>query len=242
MSCVHHVKVNWFEAETEPLMISPYYEWRKRDFLDTYQTLPVLCLEPSTFHLIETSLAPLPKELMRRMFQSSYKHHHRYDFGAIICDQTAVLAIDTLGYDFPLLKSRLTPIKEKQVLTMCQTLKPCQYQIEKQRETPSIYHLTHPHLVGLTRKEREIKSLLLFMLEQLTLNEQYEALTYFTTLYYRLKKRPAKDFGPSFLEELKTGYTAVHEELVKNMLPLDACYQELYEEAVVEETFEHFQY
>lgn len=81
------------------------------------------------------------------------------DFAAVICDQTAVLSIDTLGYNFPLLKSRLTPIKEKQVLTICQPQKPS-------REH-TWYHLAHRDLIGLTRKERELKGLLLFMFEQL---------------------------------------------------------------------------
>lgn len=179
MSCVHHVKVNWFEAETEPLMICLYYEWRKRDFLDTYQTMPVICVDQTTLRLIETRLSPLPKDLMRRLFQSSYKHHNRYDFAAVICDQTAVLAIDTLGYDFPLLKSRLTPIKEKQVLTICQSQKPSSYPVQKPSREHTWYHLAHRDLIGLTRKERELKGLLLFMFEQLARNEQVEALTYF---------------------------------------------------------------
>ncbi len=242
MSCVHHVKVNWFEAEVEPLMICPYYEWRKRDFLDTYQTLPVICVDQATFRLIESSLLPLPKDFFRRLFQSSYKHHYRYDFAAVISDQTTVLAIDTLGYDFPLLKSRLTPIKEKQVLTMCQSQKPAHYSVETPIQEHTWYHLTGNDLIGLTRKERELKSLLLFMFEQLALHEQGEALTYFTTLYYRLKKAPVKRFGPVFLQEVKTGFTSVHEELIKNMLPLGSCYRELYEEATREEAFEHFQY
>ena len=202
----------------------------------------MICVDETTFRSIEMSLSPLPKDLMRRLFQSSYKHHYRYDFAAIICDQTTVLAIDTLAYDFPLLKSRLTSLKEKQVLTMCQSQKPSRYPVKQSMQKQMWFHLVSHELIGLTRKERELKALLLFMFEQLEKNGQVEALNYFTTLYYRLKKVPAKRFGPIFLQEIKTGFTSVHEELIKNMLPLGVCYRELYEEAIIEEAFEHFQY
>lgn len=240
MACVHHVKVNWFEAETEPLAISPYYEWRKSDFLDTYQTLPVICLEPVVFDMIETSLSPLPKSFLQRMFQASFKHHHRYDFSTIICDQSRVLAIDTLGYEFPLLKSRLTPIKEKQTLNLCESLDVCSFKIKYQPQDVTEYDLTHQQLLGLTRKERELKRLLLFMFKQLSDTKQLAALEYFTTLYYRLTNQAPQSHGHLFLQELKSEFTEVHIELIKNMLPLNHIYQELYEDALNEETYEYY--
>ena len=125
---------------------------------------------------------------------------------------------------------------------MCQSQKLSRYPVKQSMQKQMWFHLVSDELIGLTRKERELKALLLFMFEQLEKNGQVEALNYFTTLYYRLKKVPAKRFGPIFFFFLKTGFTSVHEEFIKNMLPLGSCYRELREEAIIEEAFEHFQY
>jgi len=125
---------------------------------------------------------------------------------------------------------------------MCQSQKPSRYPVKQSMQKQMWFHLVSHELIRLTRKKRELKALLLFMFEQLEKNGQVEALNYFSTLYDRLKKVPAKRFGPIFLQEIKTGFTSVHEELIKNMLSLGACYRELHEEAIIEEAFEHFQY
>ncbi|GEN56808.1 UPF0736 protein [Halolactibacillus alkaliphilus] len=240
MSCIHHVKVNWFETETETLSICPFYEWRKRDFIDTYQTVPILCLEKETFSMIESTLSGLPQTFFLKMHQKSMKHHHRYDYCAVLTDKQSILAIDTLGYDFPLLKSRLTPIKEQQVLKISETLPICdgELKVVKPKHTP--YTLTNQQLIGLTRQERELKYLLMSMFEQLEKNKQYQAIDYFMTVYYRLINRPVERGYQIFLKTIACGFTKAHHELIKNMLPLDACYQELYFEAITDETIENY--
>ncbi|PNB76742.1 DUF3603 domain-containing protein, partial [Pseudomonas sp. FW305-BF6] len=67
-------------------------------------------------------LLELPSGLLTEVFQKSYvrKNHERIqlDYCFVVTDGNGIIAVDTIGYNIPIRKSRLIPRQEQMVYDM----------------------------------------------------------------------------------------------------------------------------
>src|SRR5690625_7871259 len=98
------------------------------------------------------------------------------DYACIITDGQSVLAIDAVKYSIPIRKSRLVPRQDKVVLQMVKDCEPKSDQFTKQsiQNNNDSLSLKTEHAVGLTRKEQQLKQLLMMALSHLQIPANLE--------------------------------------------------------------------
>src|SRR5690606_24543950 len=165
MMYLHDVWVNWFEGEENGYNICHFHEWRKDDSIELLDQVPVLKVTPELYNYIENELSDLPEALLNDVYQKAYlrKNHERIqlDYCFIVTDGISILAVDTIGYQVPIRKSRIIPRQEQLVYDMIEKEPISHYSINTIR--PKEYHILSPSpelMAGLTRKERQLKKLL----------------------------------------------------------------------------------
>ncbi|MED4971199.1 DUF3603 family protein, partial [Parageobacillus toebii] len=134
---------------------------------------------------IENSLSEIPKQLLEDVYQKAYvrKNHERIqlDYCFVITDGYGILAVDTIGYNIPIRKSRLIPRQEQLVYEMVAEHQEEPYPLPAHEKE---YHILSPSpewMMGLTRKERQLKQLLFMALDQLHLTKNVAEVRYWYT-------------------------------------------------------------
>jgi hypothetical protein len=239
MLYLHDVWVNWFEGEENGYNVCHFHEWRKSDSVDLLDQTPLLKLEKPLFHYIENDLGELPEVLLNDVFQKSYvrKNHERLqqDYCFIATDGDGIIAVDTLGYDIPIRKSRLIPRQEQLVFDMVKEIEPESYTF-----TPSDqkeYHILSPEpdlMKGLTRKERQLKQLLFMALDQLHSSQNTAEIRYWFTEWSPYNYESIQDMGfqeafQNLFEEVKSGWTKKHEQLCEGLIKGQPFFERLWE-------------
>ncbi|MRB55853.1 DUF3603 family protein, partial [Bacillus thuringiensis] len=83
------------------------------DVIELLDQVPLLLVESVLFHYIENDLGELPQGLLNDIYQKAYlrKNHERIqvDYCFVVTDGLGILAVDTIGYQIPIRKSRLIP-------------------------------------------------------------------------------------------------------------------------------------
>lgn len=105
------------------------------------------------------------------------KNHERLqqEYCFVVTDGKGIIAIDTIGYNVPIRKSRLIPRQEQMVYEMVENVQAEKYEFQVE-ETEKEHHILSPSpfiMNGLTRKERQLKQLLFMALGSITYNEKY---------------------------------------------------------------------
>src|SRR5690606_23818767 len=124
------------------------------------------------YDYMENDLQELPKTLLDSVYNRAYlrKNQERIpiEYAFVATNGTSIIAIDTMGYTLPIRKSRLIPRQERLVYEMIEKLEPVSFSFSKNQSKE--YHtlsLPPEEMVGLTRKERQLKQLLMMMLDQM---------------------------------------------------------------------------
>lgn len=142
MLYLHDVWVNWFEGEENSYNICHFHEWRRDDTIELLDQVPLLLVDSLLFHYIENDLSDLPQELMNDVYQKAYsrKNHERVqlEYCFVVTDGNGILAVDTIGYNIPIRKSRLIPRQEQLVYDMIEQHEPINYQFEGELEKKNI--------------------------------------------------------------------------------------------------------
>ncbi|SEO50644.1 Protein of unknown function [Amphibacillus marinus] len=167
MNVIQDVWVNWFEGEANGYNICPFYEWRKLDDIELIDTIPVLYIESQFFTYIENQLDDLPKKLLDFIKGQTVIKGERIIYAAIVTDGLNVLAFDTMGYQMPLKKSRLIPRQERKVLRMVDGKQRQYFRLSDrlQENGNHIFSLAPEAMIGLMRRERELKQLTMLALD-----------------------------------------------------------------------------
>jgi len=203
MLYVHDVWVNWFEGATKGHAVPEFEAWRKTDNVELLDQSPLLYVTEELFDYVENGMEPLPQEMLKAIHQSAYirKNHERtaLEYAAVITDGIRVLAFDTDEFPaeeglsdpgtpvWPLKKSRLIPRQYQLVLEMIEGYEPedfgATFVTEKAEETVEarILNITDVHMLGLTRREKEMKEILMDCLYQLSQSENMEEVRYWYT-------------------------------------------------------------
>ncbi|UII57013.1 YjbA family protein [Cytobacillus spongiae] len=239
MLYLHDVWVNWFEGEENGYNVCPFHEWRKDDGVELLDQVPLIKVETILFNYIENDLAELPQQLMDDIFQKAYlrKNHERIqlDYCFVISDGTGIIAIDTIGYNIPIRKSRLIPRQEQLVYEMLENHEAGKYSFKGEKGKD--FHILSPEpelMSGLTRKERQLKQLLFMALDQLHSSTNEAEVRYWYTewcpeRYSHIQQMEFTEAWSHLYSELKYGWTDKHETFCENIIKGQPFFEKLWE-------------
>ena len=240
MLYLHDVWVNWFEGEENGYNVCHFHEWRKDDGVELLDQVPLLKIDPILFHFIENDLSELPQQLLDDIYQKAYlrKNHERVqlEYCFVVSDGMGILAVDTIGYNIPIRKSRLIPRQEQLAYEMLDNHEAISYSFNDQRALKDFHILSpSPELMnGLTRKERQLKQLLFMALDQLYSSKNVAEVRYWFTEwspeYY--SEIQQMDFDHAWLqlfEQSKYGWTNKHEKFCENLIKGQPFFEKLWE-------------
>jgi len=239
MMYLHDVWVNWFEGEENGYNVCHFHEWRKDDNIELLDQVPLLKISSTLFNYIENDLSELPQQLLDDVYQKAYlrKNHERIqlDYCFIATDGNGILVVDTLGYKIPIRKSRLVPRQEHLVYDMVENQEESQYTFTI--ESTKQYHILSPDpelMMGLTRKERQLKQLLFMALDQMISTKNAAEVRYWYTEWApdRYKKIQQMDFEDAWnhlYEEAKYGWSEKHEKLCEGLIKGQPFFEKLWE-------------
>lgn len=184
MKYLYDVWVNWFEGEEEGYNVCEYHEWRSNDRIDILEQVPYIYITENFYHYIENSLHELPDCFLEDIYKRTYTRKGAsrkvLEYACIITDGRKVMAINTLGYHIPLQKSRLIPRQERQILEHCEKEEPVYYSVPfvSEDNIGSLLKMKESHVIGLTRRERQLKKVLIIALDQLKATDNRNELLY----------------------------------------------------------------
>ncbi|WP_270577836.1 YjbA family protein [Caldibacillus thermoamylovorans] len=239
MMYLHDVWVNWFEGEENGYNVCHFHEWRKDDTIELLDQVPVLKVTKDLYDYIENGLTDLPESLLNDVFQKAYlrKNHERIqlDYCFIITDGIGILAVDTLGYQIPMRKSRIIPRQEQLVYEMIAEENPIKYSIPKHPKKE--HHIMSPEpeiMMGLTRKERQLKQLLFLALDYLYTSKNTGQVRYWYTEwapghYSTIRTKSFEEIWNQLYEEVKLGWTEKHEKLCEALIKGEPYFEKLWE-------------
>src|SRR5690625_598423 len=225
MLYLYDVWVNWFEGEEEGYNVCHYHEWRKTDQIEILEQVPVIHITESLYGYIENSLYDLPTELLDMIHKRAYirKGHTRQmlEYACIITDGRGILAIDTIGYHIPVRKSRLIPRQEQQVFELCKKVKPKHFDFTpiNDDQKQSLMSMDKDYVNGLTRRERQLKKLLMIAMEQLKTTDNVNEVLYWLSEWdneqvtYAMQQASIQEVWQTLYDEIKFGWTKAHEKL-----------------------------
>lgn len=240
MLYLHDVWVNWFEGEENGYNICHFHEWRKDDGVELLDQVPLLKIDTVLFNYIENDLSELPQQLLDDIFQKAYlrKNHERVqlDYCFVVTDGIGILAVDTIGYNIPIRKSRLIPRQEQLVYEMIENNENTAYHFQ-QHIIEKDFHILSPEpvlMAGLTRKERQLKQLLFMALDQLQSSDNEAEIRYWFTewcpeKYSDIQEMSFRDAWERLFEETKFGWSKKHEHFCENIIKGQPFFEKLWE-------------
>lgn len=230
MNYLYDVWVNWFESEEQGYNVCAYHEWRKKDSIEVLEQVPLLYIEENLFHYLENSLHEIPEDLSKKIVNRTYQRkgleRKLLEYVCVVTDGRGIIAIDTGGFQIPLRKSRLIPRQEQQVYSLCSKLKrqDFQFHIPEKDDTKDLASIPSVYMIGLTRKERQLKKILLMALEPLKNSHDRNELLYWygewnqTELWSELYQQPMGELWQSLYEDVSNGWSIAHAHLCKQLI------------------------
>ncbi|SFA78648.1 MULTISPECIES: YjbA family protein [unclassified Bacillus (in: firmicutes)] len=240
MLYLHDVWVNWFEGEENGYNVCHFHEWRKDDGIELLDQVPLLKVETILFNYIENDLSEIPQQLLDEIFQKAHlrKNHERIqmEYCFVITDGVGILAVDTIGYNIPIRKSRLIPRQEQLVYEMIENHDAKAYSFNAINDEKT-FHILSPEpklMSGLTRKERQLKQLLFMALDQLYTSKNQAEIRYWFTewcpeRYSVIQAMDVDDAWKQLFEETKYGWTGRHEKFCENIIKGQPFFEKLWE-------------
>ncbi|XJZ28180.1 YjbA family protein [Bacillota bacterium Lsc_1132] len=240
MLYLHDVWVNWFEGEENGYNICHFHEWRKDDGVELLDQVPLIKVEAILFNYIENQLSELPQQLLDDIFQKAYlrKNHERtqLEYCFVVSDGVGILAVDTIGYNLPIRKSRLIPRQEQLVYEMLENQEAKEYRFSA-KQAAKEFHILSPEpdlMRGLTRKERQLKQLLFMALDQLHSSKNEAEVRYWYTewcpeRYSFIQELTFEEAWSQLFEESKYGWSKKHENFCENIIKGQPFFEKLWE-------------
>ncbi|HLR51293.1 MAG TPA: YjbA family protein [Candidatus Avamphibacillus sp.] len=229
MLYLHDVWVNWFEGEENAYNVCYFHEWRKEDKIELLDQVPLVYITKDLYNHIENNMQDVPKSLMDMIYKRAYVRKGQtrdvIEYAAIVTDGNEIVVFDTIGYSIPIRKSRLIPRQEQMVYDMIKNTKPKKFSFNKELYKKEYHILSMPpeYVHGLTRRERQLKQLLMMSLDQLRTTNNIEELRYWLTEW-----DPKKYSSIRFMDEdqvwnelyhgVKEGWSAAHEDLCVKLI------------------------
>lgn len=237
---IRDVWINWFEGEENGYNVCEFFEWRKDDKIELLDQVVIIRVTSKLFDYIENNLAELPEDLLNDVYQQSFQRKNnqriQLDYCFIATDGKKVLAVDTLGYQTPIRKSRLMPRQEEIVLELAMNEFVKDYYVEY-LDLPREYHILSPHpklMSGLIRKERQLKQILFMVLDQLYATGNAAQIRYWYTEwspnnYEAIQAMNFETAWQGLFNEVKYGWSTQHYQLCERMIKGQPFFEKLWE-------------
>lgn len=241
MMYLHDVWVNWFEGEENGYNVCSFHEWRKDDSVELLDQVPLIKIDSALYNYIENDMAELPQQLLDEIYQKAFlrKNHERrqLDYCFVISDGVGILAIDTIGYNIPIRKSRLIPRQEQLAYEMLESQETKEYAFTVTETSKKEFHILSPEpelMKGLTRKERQLKQLLFMALDQLYSSQNVAEIRYWFTewrpdLYQTIQVLDFEEAWEQLFEQTKYGWTMKHENFCENLIKGQPFFEKLWD-------------
>ncbi|MFT8709934.1 MAG: DUF3603 family protein [Sporolactobacillus sp.] len=239
MELISDVWVNWFEGEENGYNVCAFYEWRKHDFIELLDQVPLVKVEQSLYDFIENELQDLPQDLLQDVRNRSVicKNNQReiIEYCFIATDGLRCIAADTLGYTIPMRKSRLIPRQEALLLEKAEKMSAASYPLPAHRE--KVHHLlslSPKWMIGLTRRERQLKQLLFMALDHLHTNGSVEEMRYWFTEWYPTRYAESRQMGfedawHDLLLGMRAGWSERHVDICERLIKGQSYFEKLWE-------------
>ncbi|OLN23835.1 hypothetical protein BTO30_02515 [Domibacillus antri] len=238
MLYLHDVWVNWFEGEENGCNVCPFHEWRKDDGMMLLDQVPVVIVRKQAMDYIENTLGELPEDLLKKVESKAFirkgSKREMMEYCFIASDGDRTMAIETMGYRVAVKKSRIMPQHELIVREMadCHAAEPFYFP----EITDKTYSLTEPApewMTGLTRKERQLKQLLLMAVDQLISSGNESELKYWFTewapdRYESIRKMELGEVAEQFSKAVTLGWSARHELLCSQIIKGRPFFEKMY--------------
>ncbi|MCP8615571.1 YjbA family protein [Salirhabdus salicampi] len=238
MMYLHDVWVNWFEGEENGYNVCHFHEWRKEDGIELLDQVPLLYVTEVLFHYIENDLQELPKSLLENVYQRAYLRRNQervpIDYAFVATDGISIIAVDTMGYSVPIRKSRLIPRQERLVYDMINKLEPTSFSFTPPQKEYHPLSLPPEQMVGLTRKERQLKQILMMIIDQLKQTAHVAELRYWLTEwapgnYEKIQQMEFEEVWQKLYDGFKDGWSSDHEEICRKMVRGQPFFEKLWE-------------
>lgn len=240
MQYMGDVWVNWFEGEENGYNVCAFHEWRKDDFIELLDQVPVLKMESTLFDQIENDLSELPEALLQDVHNKSYirKDNQRkvIEYGFVATDGEKIIAVDTMGYKIPVRKSRLVPRQEQSLFEKIKQESTQHYGYGEDQRVKE-YHILSPDprwMRGLTRRERQLKQLLFMALDQLYASGSTAEVRYWYTewvpkKYFEIQAMDFETAWKQLYDEAKQGWSEHHYEICRRLVKGQPYFENIWE-------------
>ncbi|SDI54675.1 DUF3603 family protein [Natribacillus halophilus] len=240
MARIRDVWVNWFEGEENGYNICPFHEWRSEDRIEVLDIAEVVRVTDHLYDQLENSLDTIPQPLLDAVHRKSALRKNMsklpLDYCFIATNGEATLVVDTLGYETPIRKSRMTPRQEKLALEAIEQSEEPGFG-EEGEPTEKEYHILSPHpeyMKGLTRKERQLKQLLFMIIDQLDTSGQDAEIRYWYTewspaRYMDIQMMSGEEALQALYNEVCLGWSKDHYELCEAMAKGQPFFEKLWD-------------
>lgn len=250
MLYMHDVWVNWFEGEENGYDVSYFHEWRKTDHIELLDQVPLLYISQAAYEYIANDMQELPEILLENIYRRGFlrkgQKRTALDYVCIITDGRDMIVFDTIGYHIPIRKSRLIPRQEQIVYNMVKKAKQQKFEIPI-RNYKKEYHILslEPELMmGLTRRERQLKKLLMIAIDQVWTSNQLEELRYWLTewdpkQYPFIRFMDKERVWATLYNGIKVGWTSRHEDMGLKLIKGQSFLEKIWNLESEEEKIRH---
>lgn len=228
---MYDVWVSWVDGRIARNRVLEFFEWAEDDSVDMFEEMAVIRVEPELYNFIESEYEKIPNQLLEMMKGQSRKRNpktnrvRKEDYAAVITDGERVIAIFTEGDTKPKLKSRLIPRQEALVFKMVKGHEAVDVEWERPAhdESPEedlmdqLLSSDIKYTIGLTRKERELREILMEAIFRLSCSENDSEIMYwyvelFPEMYESHNTVSRDDKMRAIWDKLKTGWSNRHLE------------------------------
>ncbi|HLR65294.1 MAG TPA: DUF3603 family protein [Pseudogracilibacillus sp.] len=183
---MYDVQVNWKIVNKREGVLE-YYEWEAEDDIETVAQMPVIFVRDDVFQYMYERTDDVPKKLLKLIRNETvlmkYDHEFIYKYACILSNKKDVFAFHWNDTYQEMKKSKLSFKQERFVLTYGDRAKiepifPPLFTYRKKRK-PNAF------LLGLTRREKTMRQMLLQMVGYITRkNDRYELIYWLKELHY----------------------------------------------------------
>ncbi|MCR6111381.1 DUF3603 family protein [Bacillus sp. A301a_S52] len=232
--------VNWFEGEENSYNVCEFFEWKKSDKIELLDQVTVVKINSALLDYIENTLQELPEELLADVYRQSFARQKSertpLDYCFIATDGLRAIVVDTIGYHTPIRKSKMVPRQEEQLRQLVEGHPEAEYYMDY-LECEKEYHILSPEprlMLGLIRKEKQLKQLLFMALDQLYSEAELAELRYWYTewaphKYHTIQFMDFEEVWQSLYEEIKIGWSAKHENYCRAMIKGQPFFEKLWD-------------
>jgi Protein of unknown function (DUF3603). len=240
MEIISDIWVNWFEGEENGYNVCEFHEWRKHDFIELLDQVPFVKVEKPFLDSIENNLLDLPEDFLTSIRNKSMisKNNQReiIEYCFIVSDGMTCLAADTLGYRIPVRKSRLIPRQENILLDRAAAMTAAHFTLPEvpEKKGQNLLSLNPGLMIGLTRRERQMKQLLFMALDHLQSDGGVEELRYWHTEWYPERYQMSRSMDPEqafsdMVADMKQGWSDKHEGICERMIKGHPYFEKIWE-------------